>query len=474
MESTHKTLPFYFREIKSINKVLLSNQAGSFSYLDNYNQLEEIVESNYSNINSSKLDELTAKSFVGEVDDYDIRVNLIASKYASSLQRGIESPSLFLVVPTLRCDHDCSYCQVSRVPVSRSGYDLEVDKIQKIIEVIDRVSSSSLKIEFQGGEPLLAFDFIQRFVELAEKSLSGKDVTFVICTALGPLNDEVLSWSKDHNIYISTSLDGSEIIHNKNRPSKFFNPYNNVVSNINRIRKEIGKDKVSCLATVTRESLSDPRGMIETYYEMGMDTIFLRPLSYFGFAYHKIKRIGYSVDEFFKFYKLSLDKIISLNKERYFVEENALIHLKKIFRFGETSFVDLKSPSGYVLGALVFNYDGNIFGSDEARMLWETTKSPELILGNINDAPEDIFSNPYAKSLISDTFLSTTPGCDECVYQPFCGADPLYHLSSQGDHIGNKALSEFCKFERMMFDYIFELYESNSSANKVFKEWLNH
>ena len=34
-------------------------------------------------------------------------------------------------------------------------------------------------------------------------------------------------------------------------------------------------------------------------------------------------------------------------------------------------YVDLRSPAGIGLGALVYNYDGKVFASDEGRMLAE-------------------------------------------------------------------------------------------------------
>ena len=181
----------------------------------------------------------------------------------------------------------------------------------------------------------------------------------------------------------------------------------------------------------------------------------------------------YSAEEFFEFYKIALEKIIDLNTERLFVEEMTSIHLKNIFRVGELGFLDLKSPAGYLMGAMVFNYNGDIFGSDEARMLWESTKSPELVLGNIDDDFNSIFMNKHAISVISDTFIGTTPGCDECAYQPFCGADPLFHLATQGEPIGDKSKSFFCKLERMIFDHLFTIYKNSPDKMEVFKKWLS-
>jgi len=34
--------------------------------------------------------------------------------------------------------------------------------------------------------------------------------------------------------------------------------------------------------------------------------------------------------------------------------------------------------------------------------------------------------------------------CSECAFEPFCGADPVYHYATQHDYVGKKPLSDFC------------------------------
>ncbi|MDH8206496.1 hypothetical protein QIG19_27455, partial [Klebsiella pneumoniae] len=50
-----------------------------------------------------------------------------------------------------------------------------------------------------------------------------------------------------------------------------------------------------------------------------------------------------------------------------------------------TGYVDLRSPAGIGLGALVYNYDGRVFASDEGRMLAEMGDDT-FVLGNVADA----------------------------------------------------------------------------------------
>ena len=49
--------------------------------------------------------------------------------------------------------------------------------------------------------------------------------------------------------------------------------------------------------------------------------------------------------------------------------------------------MDLTSPAGIGIGGLVYNYDGNIYASDEGRMLAEM-KDNTFLLGTVDDSYE--------------------------------------------------------------------------------------
>lgn len=105
-------------------------------------------------------------------------------------------------------------------------------------------------------------------------------------------------------------------------------------------------------------------------------------------------------------------------------------------------------------------------------MLWESTRAKELVLGKLAEGSSAFLTSNHAANMLADTFTCTMPGCDECAYQPFCGADPLHHLATQGDHVGDKALSFFCQIQRVLFDQLFELLD-DKSARRVFESWLH-
>ncbi len=473
-DSQFFALPINFRRLShSTQDTLITNLTGQFAYIKENEEFNNLMRENFTALSYNTINELIAKGFIATEEEKQIRLNLTASKLAHKVKENLCSPSLFLIVPTLRCDHSCTYCQVSRVPENKSGYDLDKNYVKQIIQIIKKTKSEEIKIEFQGGEPLLAIDFIYDFLQEASIELSNKNVQYVICTSLTKNVDQIIPIAKKYNIYFSVSLDGNESIHNYNRTNRNYNSYIEMKKNIDIISEELGHDRVSCLSTITKSSLENPKDIVDSYLNLGFRGIFLRPLSPYGFARNKANRIGYEIHEFLSFYKEALSYIFEINKKQSFIEETTLIHLKKIFRESQNTYVDLKSPSGHLLGAMLFNYDGNIFGSDEARMLWQETKNENLALGHVkNFSIEGLIESSL--NLLSDTFLFSNPGCDDCAYNQYCGSDPMFHLSTQGDHIGNKAFSDFCKLEKGIFDHIFSIFQRDSYERGVLQEWLNH
>src|SRR5205814_1931732 len=97
-----------------------------------------------------------------------------------------------------------------RVSANRSKYDMTEEAASRALDLVFRSPAPSIKIEYQGGEPLLNFDLIRYITETAERRNAsvGKDLQFVVTTNLSLITDEILTYLKEHAIWVSTSLDG--------------------------------------------------------------------------------------------------------------------------------------------------------------------------------------------------------------------------------------------------------------------------
>ncbi|HFL3389776.1 TPA: His-Xaa-Ser system radical SAM maturase HxsB, partial [Legionella pneumophila] len=259
-----------------------------------------------------------------------------------------------------------------------------------------------------------------------------------------------------------------------NRPRPGKNSYQLTIDGIKKVREHLGFHNVSALMTTTKASLLRVKDIIDEYLRLGFNSIFLRPLSPYGFAIRTKSYKKYDTDEWLKFYFEGLNYIIQLNKNGYyFSEQYASIILNKMFTPTEPGYVDLQSPAGIGISAIVFNYNGDVYASDEARMLAEMNDFT-FKLGNLQENTyEQIIGSEHLLDVLEQTMTESVPGCSECAYQPFCGTDPVFHHATQGDRIGHKPSSQFCYKNMEIFKYLIHLLEDHETK-KILLSWVRY
>jgi uncharacterized protein len=465
-------LPFRFERIDS--KVLLTNMVGEhlFISVDDFEQ----VAGDTLPVDSPLVRRLRAKHVIREESD-ELPVELLALKARTRYRRLSEFTALHIFVASLRCEHSCPYCQVSRQSSDKGAFDMSSETASRALGSTFRSPSSNIKIEFQGGEPLLNFELIEEVVARAEtlNREANKNLSFVIATNLALLDDMVLDFCRAHGVFISTSLDGPADLHNKNRPRPDRNSWELATEGIRRVRESLGTDRVSALMTTTRSSLDRVREIIDCYVEQGLTSMFLRPLSPYGFAIKTKSFDAYDVDRWLPFYEEGLDYIIELNAQGIpMVEQYAAIILKKMFTNDDPGYVDLTSPSGIGIGAVVYNYDGDVYASDEGRMLAEMGDTT-FRLGNLHqDSYEEIMLSEALLAPLEESFTASAPMCTDCAFEPYCGADPVYHHATTGDYLGRKPTSGFCRRNMAIFKLLLDRYEGDPSTRALFRTWAGH
>lgn len=452
----YRLLPFRFMRW-SPEEVLAVNDVGESVFLASDRFMAFVRHQLPSNDPDYRL--LKARHFLLDSSS-TVPLELTANKYRT--QKGFLDgfTKLHMFVVTLRCDHSCHYCQVSRVSTNRSRYDMTQEIARKAVDLMFCSPSPFLKVEFQGGEPLLNFDIIRYIVEYVESrnQQERRSIELVVTTNLAPLTDEMLSYLQQHSILVSTSLDGPELIHNANRPRKGNDSHAVVVRNIERAREALGHDRVSAMMTTTQLSLNYPREIIDEYVRLGFDSIFLRPISPYGYAVRTGEALRYETEQFLTFYRQALDHIFEVNRAGIdFIEVYTQILLAKILTPFPTGYVDLQSPAGAGLGAVAYNYDGDVYISDEARMLAEMGDK-SFRLGNVNESSyEDMFGGETVRAVAAGSVLETLPGCSECAFLTYCGADPVFNYRTQADIVGHRPTSAFCAKNMAIIKHLLNL-----------------
>lgn len=470
LDSGYRLLPFRFTQLEG-DQYVASNMAGEFVVLDRA-KLDEFAMLRLGP-QDPIYSELKSKHFLLDADSSST-VDLLSVKLRTKLAPLANFTALHLFVTTLRCDHSCPYCQVSRANDDRQEFDMSQETALKSIDLAFRSPSPVLKFEFQGGESLLNLDLIRFIIEeVKRRNVSERrDLQFVIATNLALLSDGAIELAREHDILISTSLDGPKELHNRNRPRPGNDSYQRTIEGIHRVRRELGRDRVGALMTTTAASLTQVKAIIDEYIAQDFRGIFLRPLSPYGFAIKTKFYQAYDQSKWLEFYFEGLDYIIDLNLKGFaFTEYYAAMVLRKMLTPFQPGYVDLLSPSGAGVAAVVYNYDGDVYASDESRMLAEMGDK-SFCIGNVHsNSYEEIFLNDTLLEALESSFAASVPMCSWCAFEPFCGADPVFHHATQSDFVGKKPLSAFCNRNMSVFKGLIERMNSRPEVREIFERW---
>ena len=448
--------------------MLITNEAGYFSFLSK-EQYRLLVQDKI-DYSSEKGIELKEKFFI-----FNGSREQFLNNYCNVLRGAkgylLNSTSLHIFVLTNMCNQQCVYCQAQVENQAGRGM-MTKETAKKAVDFALSSPNEYLTFEFQGGEPLINFEVLKYIVEYAEKSKKDKIIRYNIVSNLTLLNDEITKFIIDNRVGVSTSLDGNEILHNNNRPfQNGTGTYGAVVKKIKELQDQ--GVYVGAIETTTKESFLYYKEIIDTYIEMGMEQIFIRPLTPLGCAASRWNEIGYSPEEFLDFYKKCLDYIIDLNKEGIrIVEGHADIFLKKILKNDGGNYMELRSPCGGVLGQMAYYYDGNIYSCDEGRMLGEMGDD-SFKLGNVEDSTYDIISGSRkCKAILSSSLLEALPECCDCVYHPYCGTCPVINYALERDIFPKKPFNYRCRLYKGILKIIFEYLQDDINID-MFLSWIN-
>ncbi|MGH7745226.1 MAG: His-Xaa-Ser system radical SAM maturase HxsB [Candidatus Dormibacteria bacterium] len=470
LRSGYRLLPFRFTELDP-NRYVATNMAGEYVILPR-EELRAFVAGKL-HFESALYRTLKSRHFLIDADS-NVALDLLALKVRTKAHRLADFTALHIFVATLRCEHSCPYCQVSRRSDDRVAYDMSFATADKALALVFRSPSPTIKIEFQGGESMLNFELVRYVVGEARRinEHHKRKLAFVIATNLALVTDDILTFCRDNEVLVSTSLDGPADLHNANRPRPGRDSYERAVQGIERARAIVGRDNVSALMTTTLASLPRARDIVDEYLALEFQGIFLRPLSPYGFAVKTKSYAAYDADTWLDFYFEGLDYIIELNRAGHpFVEHYASLILTKMLTPFDTGYVDLRSPAGIGIGAIVYNYDGDVYASDEARMLAEMGDTT-FRLGNVHlNSWEELMTSEALLDPLERSFAGSVPMCSDCAFEPYCGADPVFHHATQNDVVGHKPTSRFCTRNMAVFRHLIELMEQ-ANTRRILLGWV--
>jgi His-Xaa-Ser system radical SAM maturase HxsB len=467
--------PAYFRRVAG--KFLLTNEWGHHALL---------AEVDFARWRAGTISpetplgrELTAKGFLRDRMDFAALARDYRGRTGYLARPG---PSLHIVVVTLRCNHKCVYCHSAAVGADRSGVDMTLETAEKVMELACRGAAPSFTLEFQGGEPLLNWPVVRRFCEMAAErnARDGRGVGLALVTNMSLMDDEKLEFLVEHEVSLCTSLDGPADLHERNRVLLGGGGHALASEWVRRLAARAEPRhaprrrafKPSALMTTTRLSLGRGREIVDEYVALGLEDIYLRPLSPIGYAKRVWSRVGYGAAEYVRFYRETLDYILERNKAGLdFSERTAVVFLTKILRRVDPGHVDIRSPCGAVTAQVAYNHDGRVFTCDEGRMVAQRGDA----LFQVGEAGVSDWSafagSPACRVLAAASALEGQPACSRCAYKPYCGVCPVHNYEAQGSLWGAMPASDYCAIRKGVLDFLFERLE-RPEDRAIFENWI--
>ena len=396
-------------------------------------------------------------------------VERAAEIYRGTNRNLFSKPSLHMINVTNTCNYRCRYCHAG---VSQGKDFMSEETARKVLKFIFRTAHHYSTIEFQGGECLLNWKVVKLVTEKARQlnKVFKKNLHICIVSNLSLLNEDKLKFLTDHDVAICTSLDGSKEIHDANRRTLAGADTLSTTKEKIRFVKEYyrsrGLDrKVDVLATITRAALSDPRAIVDMYVGLGIRTLHLRPVHNLGDALKSWPELAYTPEEFYDFWKEAMEYIFELNRKGTDIMERGAYNIIRRIFHNDAFYVELMSPTGMGRTALLYNFDGSVFNSDEGRMIPE----PIFRIGHVDQEPMEVLGSDENVNVWKSSFMDLISY--DSAFRPWGGIHPVKIYQDQGTIIPNLSEHSEYKIYRMQCKYLFEKIANNGFEKELFLKW---
>ncbi|MBI2134882.1 radical SAM protein [Candidatus Woesearchaeota archaeon] len=427
------------------------------------------------------LDSLKSEDFYENKDLYEKLKNscIIIDNENLDLATGIYSainrnlflqPSLHMINVTNTCNYRCRYCHAG---VSQGKDFMSRETALKTLKFIFKSGGPYITIEFQGGECLLNWKIVKLVVEKSREmnKIFKKDLHICIVSNLSLLNEEKLRFLAQHDVAICTSIDGSREVHDANRRTlaghDTFNVTNDKVLFVKDYYKKLNLErKVDVLATITRLALEHPKEIVDTYVRLGIRTLHLRPVQNFGDALSRWPELTYTPEEFYDFWVKAMEYVFELNKRGIDIMERGSFNIVcKVLNHTDPMYVELMSPTGMGRTALLYNFDGAVYSSDEGRMILE----PVFKIGTVDQEPMEVLGSEDNINTWASSFLDLT--CYNSPFRPWGGIHPVKVYQDQGTIIPNVNMHPEYRIYAMQCKYLFDKIAEDGFEKELFMKW---
>ncbi len=419
---------------------LYNSRTNSFIKLseDIYNELsivkdKEDFDWDSANINANSLRNLIkAKVIIDPFEDENFIIQKKMVRYMHGFQR---STLGIVLLPTFACNFRCTYCYESDLP----RYFMSEITENKVIEFIKSFENcSNLQLCWHGGEPLIAFENVKRFLSKIERDDLIK-ITHHSMVSNGYLLDrEKCVYLSDHKLdSIQITIDGLKENHDKSRIHKLgFSTFDTIINNIENVFQLMPKCHVIIRMNVHAENEAD------------------FPLLY-EYLKSKWGNQNYSINM-----KYANDHNNGCRVE-CFKDRDKIFYAKKLYdnyKIENIGFYPKPKIGGCAatyINTFVIDPKGYIY------KCWVDVGKPERRIGNIS---EKKFNAALMSEYIMGTDMFSDPKCLDCLLLPICdGGCNLRRL----DYKLKKIPYDVCPIDIENLDILFDMFYEQQLKTKM-------
>jgi uncharacterized protein len=344
----------------------------------------------------------------------------------------------FMLVPSLACPAECSYCfGPHRGPImSAETMDAALNFMTR---VVGETGQRKIKVTFHGGEPLLAGHAIWRqALEGLAARFGPKHCDLAIQSNLWQLGDEFCRLFRQHRVDVGTSLDGPEEITDAQRGRGYF------ARTMQAVRRAQSQGiKVGCIATFTPASLPRWREVFDFFLNerLGFSIHAAVPPLPNGRSSRGDEVPFLTPTQYAALLRQMLDHYIEHRRE---LAVSSLDQMCQGFGCGEGKVCTFRDCLGMFLA---IDPNGGIYPCQRF------CGQPQHRLGALQDQPTlaELFSSPIALRMAARQ-KEIRLACRGCAHLEYCHGGCPYNAWAGGSDGGIR--DPYCGAYREVFDYL--------------------
>jgi uncharacterized protein len=385
----------------------------------------------------------------------------------------------FTVFITTQCNLGCSYC------IYGGQYDqheelsqvlMPWETVKASMDFLERHSrkSEEVRLDFFGGEPLLAFNLIERGVQYLKSIIQpgGPTVNVTITSNGTVLTDRILNFLIEHDVYLQFSVDGDRTSHDRNRFYKNSNrgSFDGILANLQKIfdrSPEYFRRNMRMKAVLTNESVESDdfeffhHPLIKIIIDEANFT-FLNLEPHYDLAkdeeyFNGVHNLGRKLLEM-RDLETESDILARLNTKQKALYHHTLAHFFEAQAINQVYF-DGQDATPFTKGCLTGYQEGAVSANGNISVCLKSAKGNNLVIGNV------VQGEWYFEKMkeLNTRFHQDWSGCSSCFVQKMCDLCYEKMNGEEGQWVAGR--NKFCEFQRqryrVAFNYMLRVTEEN-------------